>query len=648
MIQILLVDDQKTVRESLKAVLKSIPDFQVVGTTDSGKAAIAQLPQLHPDVVLVDMEMPGLDGIATTRIICEQFTGVKVIILSMHDENHYVAQAVRAGAMGYLIKNTPAKELEEAIRSVYRGYAQIGPGLLSKIIPISSEPLAIQSKSNYSLARVFANGNIQKSLELLKSNSADSRRSKKFYGAIWLAGNVVIWSTTLLYLIFRPPSYSSSWTIALPATASSTSINLPEIGQASSQNQSPFSSLVSDPRENYKLLAASEDILKPAAASLKMTIEEFGEPDVEILDNSTLMELRMEGSTPKESRAKAIAVHNSFQNNLDRLKNIESSKSDKNTLKTIEEAKNKLTQARQELADYQASSGLNSEVQLQNSANSIEQMRIDLAQLSSQQQRIQGKSAQLLQELKLSPKQAQDALTLHSDHLFKQYLDNYSQIKTELTNLEAKYLSFHPAVLAKQEDAQAAEAAIQQRASSLLGETTNINTLSQLGLNGNNNQNNSQKDNLLGGLIDLQAEQQGLESQGQELEQQIIQLETKQKQRSRFGSEFNRLNKNEQIAEAIYSSALTQLEIDKTNTSNIYPPISLLTQPELPTESASPKSLFVLLGSTVATFFLTTGMLSLWWRDRHQQNLLSANEINHNNHQINSNLPYDLDVVIKP
>jgi uncharacterized protein involved in exopolysaccharide biosynthesis len=236
---------------------------------------------------------------------------------------------------------------------------------------------------------------------------------------------------------------------------------------------------------------------------------------------------------------------------------------------------------------------------------------------------------------------------VQSDRLFRQYLDNYSQIKAELVSLEAKYLPSHPTVIAKQQDSQAAETALLQRASSLLERTADLNDLSQLGLSSNENQNNSQKDNLLGELVNLQAQRQGLGSQVKELEQQIIQLETRQRQRSRFGSELNRLAKNEQIAEAVYSSTLTQLEISKTNTSNIYPPISLLTQPNLPMEPSSPKTSLVLMGSAIASFFLTTALLSLWWRDRYQQNLLALDALNNNNHKIVSNSANNMNIVVK-
>lgn len=643
MIKILIVDDQKTVRESLKVVLGLIPDLKVVGTADNGQFAIAQVEKLHPDVVLVDMEMPGIDGIATTKIICQQFTGVRVIVLSMHDDDRYVAQAVRAGAMGYLLKSTPTDELQEAIRNVYRGYAQIGPGLLSKIVTVSAQPIGLDSDSDSNPVE----RNSLSPLAPVRLDSTNSLRQKKRrYWLIWLMGNGALWTISILYIIFKPPTYSSSWTLTLPGTASSTSINLPEIGQASSQNQSPFSNLASDPRENYKLLAISDEVVEKAAASVEMTPLEFGEPVVKILDNTTLMELKVEGRSPEESKTKAIAVHQAFQSSLEQLKARESTEPDKNALQTIENAQSRLEKARQELANYQRSSGLSSSQQLENLAGNIEQMRLEKSQLIGQARRAGGKAQELTQEIGLSSEQVQAALKLHSDRLFGQYLDNYNQIQTELVNLTAKFLPSHPTVVAKEEDSKSAAAALLGRASSLLGRAVDLDTIGGLGLKSHSNQDNSQKENLLKDLIELQGEQRGLQDQAQELEQQIAQLEILQQQRSSLGSELDRLKKNVQIAEVVYSSALTELEINQANTANIYPPVSLMTQPSLPKKPSSPKTGLVVLGSLVASGLLTTTLLSLWGRDRRNHELLFLNN-GRGNHQVRANASDSLDIILK-
>jgi HlyD family secretion protein len=131
MISILLVDDQKSVRETLKYQLEQASDLKTIGMANNGDRAIEQVKALHPDIVLMDLEMPGLDGISATREICQTFPNVKVLVLSVHEGNEYVAASVEAGAIGYLHKTTPKQELIEAIRFAHRGYRQIGPGLSS-------------------------------------------------------------------------------------------------------------------------------------------------------------------------------------------------------------------------------------------------------------------------------------------------------------------------------------------------------------------------------------------------------------------------------------------------------------------------------------------------------------------------------------
>lgn len=140
MIRILIVDDLKTIRESLKTIFESTSDLQVIGTASDGQTAIEQAEILQPDIVLIDMEMPGLDGIAATRIIVENFPSIKPIVLSIHDEDKYVSRAMQAGAIGYLLKNTPGAEIKDAIRFAYKGYSQISPGLLPKIVTPLPEP----------------------------------------------------------------------------------------------------------------------------------------------------------------------------------------------------------------------------------------------------------------------------------------------------------------------------------------------------------------------------------------------------------------------------------------------------------------------------------------------------------------------------
>ena len=132
-IKVFIVDDQKMIREGLKVLLKTEPDLEVVGTASNGEDAIKQAGVLQPDIILMDMEMPGMDGVTATRLICDEFPQIKILVLSTFDTQEYVARSLSSGAMGYLLKGTPAKELTNAIRSVHLGYAQIGPGIYQNL-----------------------------------------------------------------------------------------------------------------------------------------------------------------------------------------------------------------------------------------------------------------------------------------------------------------------------------------------------------------------------------------------------------------------------------------------------------------------------------------------------------------------------------
>ncbi|OUC11837.1 MAG: DNA-binding response regulator [Alkalinema sp. CACIAM 70d] len=134
MIRLLLVDDQTLIRRGLRALLKPEPDLEVIGEADNGEAAIAQLANLQPDVVLMDVRMPVMDGVAATREICQHFPKVKVLILTTFDDTDYVTQALQYGASGYLLKDTPVEELVQAIHLVAKGYTQLAPGLAQKLL----------------------------------------------------------------------------------------------------------------------------------------------------------------------------------------------------------------------------------------------------------------------------------------------------------------------------------------------------------------------------------------------------------------------------------------------------------------------------------------------------------------------------------
>ena len=133
-IKVLLVDDQSLIREGLKALLELESDLEVIGEAENGRDAINLIAKLQPDVVLMDIRMPIMDGVAATKEIRSSFSDVKVLVLTTFDNDEYVTAALQNGAMGYLLKDTPSEELAVAIRAVNKGYTQLGPGIAAKLM----------------------------------------------------------------------------------------------------------------------------------------------------------------------------------------------------------------------------------------------------------------------------------------------------------------------------------------------------------------------------------------------------------------------------------------------------------------------------------------------------------------------------------
>lgn len=145
MIRILLVDDQHIIRQGLKSMLESNADMQVVGEAENGQRAIEQISLLQPDLALMDIRMPIMDGVAATGAIVQQFPTVKVLVLTTFDDDDYVAQAMRLGAKGYLLKDTEPDELALAIRAVHKGHTHLGPGLFEKALTSIAPPPSVEA-----------------------------------------------------------------------------------------------------------------------------------------------------------------------------------------------------------------------------------------------------------------------------------------------------------------------------------------------------------------------------------------------------------------------------------------------------------------------------------------------------------------------
>ncbi|NOC82693.1 response regulator transcription factor [Ruegeria sp. HKCCD6428] len=134
-IRVLIVDDHPMVAEGIQSILESYDEIEVVGTLGSGQAAVDQAVDLAPDVILMDLNMPGLGGLSATEIILERLPETRILILSMHDSPEYISTALSHGAKGYVLKDVPTEEIKQAIDAVIRGEQYLCTGASGSLKP---------------------------------------------------------------------------------------------------------------------------------------------------------------------------------------------------------------------------------------------------------------------------------------------------------------------------------------------------------------------------------------------------------------------------------------------------------------------------------------------------------------------------------
>jgi DNA-binding NarL/FixJ family response regulator len=188
-IRILIADDHPVVRDGLVAILGTQPDFQVIGEASTGKETVTRTLELHPDVLLLDLEMPGMDGVQALIDIRQQFPNIQAIVLTAFDTDERILSALKSGARGYLLKGAPRQEIFQAIRTVNQGGSLLQPVVTSRLLehirseedtPVTMEPLTERERE---ILELIANGQSNKQIG---AALAITERTVKFHVSIIL------------------------------------------------------------------------------------------------------------------------------------------------------------------------------------------------------------------------------------------------------------------------------------------------------------------------------------------------------------------------------------------------------------------------------------------------------------------------------
>jgi DNA-binding NarL/FixJ family response regulator len=140
MIRLLLVDNQRLFREGLAFLLSKQPDLEIIGEANDGQEAINLAAQLLPDVILMDIRMPNVDGLTAIQAIHQTSPWIRILVLTTFDQDDYIWRSLQAGALGYLLKNTPAQQMADSIRAVHQGYGQLDPTIAARVFSQMQPP----------------------------------------------------------------------------------------------------------------------------------------------------------------------------------------------------------------------------------------------------------------------------------------------------------------------------------------------------------------------------------------------------------------------------------------------------------------------------------------------------------------------------
>lgn len=439
------------------------------------------------------------------------------------------------------------------------------------------------------------------------------------YIALGIVANVGLWGAALLYLKVTPPIYISKWAMIMPGNGVGVNVSLADIGQTSSSSSSPFGGTSMDPRANYQFILTDESLLEIAAERQKIPIAKLGKPKVKLIDNTSIMEMEIGAKTPEQARDNAMAVIDALQSRLTLLRAEEIEKRGENNDSTLKEAREKLQVAQKKLSAYKASSGLSSSNQVGELSTNIEVLRKQKAEIFAQKEQISSRFQQLSDSLGLTVPEVADAFVLHADRQFLQNSKDYSEANTTLTVMQTKWGVNHPLVIKEAARQQSARDAMIERASSILRKEVTPKYIEHLVLGENAG---TSRETLFRDLIGFQVEQQGAIAQNDALQDQILQLEERLQSLVQKQVALDNLQREVQIAEAVFASTLAKINLAKSDIFTAYPLVQLLSKPSLPEKKSSPQPPVVYIGTGLGSILITTGLYMLWWRKEIKQKLV--------------------------
>lgn len=408
----------------------------------------------------------------------------------------------------------------------------------------------------------------------------------------------------------KKPSYTSDMELVLPGTGSSNSVSLDNVGQVVSQTNTPFSGGGFNPRVNYKEMLSSRGVRARAADKLNISLDELGKPRVKLTEQTSIISLSMTGDSKELAQAKTLAIYESLQDELTSLRADEVYRRDQSIDHVLDQYREKMNITRNAIVDFQQRSIVVSTEQMDQLVKTLSAVKEKHVYIKAESKQLEQYILQLSEELGVSPKLAGQAFALQSDVEFRAYTTELRDSLTKLTEYSSRWGVNHPKVKTQQKRLNYTRLAINGRSQQMYG-VNSSEVFNSLNLD-----LNPKRSQLFADLIESYAQQKGQESMLEDLTRSSEHLSDQLKIYSREIVELERLQREFNMAEAIFTSAAARLEASKSDTFASYPVLQMLTTPSYPSQQSSPKNIIAFAGGFAGFFMVTVGLIILSQRKK--------------------------------
>ncbi|MDW3224386.1 MAG: hypothetical protein R8G34_16150 [Paracoccaceae bacterium] len=427
------------------------------------------------------------------------------------------------------------------------------------------------------------------------------------YFAVFLLGVSVLWAPILGYLATAPLQYTSQSSLILPGSGASGSVNLNNIGQASSFANSAFANGSISPTETYKRLIGADRILTAAAQEVGVSTKAFGKPRISLVDQTSLIHLELRGGTPEVAQQYATALITAFFAEIDALRADEIATRENSGQSAIAEYKKAVGEIRAAISELQAQSGLVTSAQYTEQLAAHERMKEQFFKLQADATDQAEKVRALETALGLPPETAALTLKLFADRQYLTLIDDIAQNATQLAQAQANFGPRHPNYISADDAYNSARRAARSHASSITG-------LPVQALSGLDRAPEGERAALLSTLVQEHARRSGLHEKVATLERQIKEEGTRLNALSQLAAELEDKQRDFKVAEAVFASAIARSEAKKTDVYASYPLVQVLEDPSLPNAPSSPRRKLSIAAGVAATILFLIGLAIAWVR----------------------------------